>query len=100
MFSSIYFLFFLFISILFYLKLINYFFLYFYICKFIFYLFNKDGIGSQTTVNIVIPYPDGEEFQATGLMVLERNWLDVYSKWEKWTGNKVYLLFILICQLI
>jgi DNA topoisomerase III len=37
----------------------------------------------------MIPFPNGEEFQATGLMVLERNWLDVYSKWEKWTGNKV-----------
>jgi hypothetical protein len=37
----------------------------------------------------MIPYPEGEEFQATGLMVLERNWLDVYSKWEKWVGNKV-----------
>jgi DNA topoisomerase III len=40
-------------------------------------------------VNVMIPYPNGEEFQATGLMVLERNWLDVYSKWEKWNGNKV-----------
>jgi DNA topoisomerase III len=32
---------------------------------------------------------DGEVFKATGLMVEERNWLDVYSKWEKWSGSKV-----------
>lgn len=32
---------------------------------------------------------DGEVFKATGLMVEERNWLDVYSKWEKWSGCKV-----------
>jgi len=37
---------------------------------------------------------DGEVFKATGLMVEERNWLDVYSKWEKWTGNKVARLHV------
>ena len=35
---------------------------------------------------------DGEAFKATGLMIEERNWLDVYDKWEKWSGNKVATL--------
>jgi hypothetical protein len=49
----------------------------------------QDAKGSQTTLKARIPLEEGEEFQATGLMVLERNWLDVYQRWEKWVGNKV-----------
>jgi DNA topoisomerase-3 len=55
-----------------------------------------DGIQEVKVVNInkagdedVSWLTDGEIFKATGLMVEERNWLDVYSKWEKWSGNKV-----------
>lgn len=33
----------------------------------------------------------GEVFEATGLMIRERNWLDVY-RWEKWYANKVCLI--------
>ena len=32
----------------------------------------------------------GESFHAKGLMVLERNYLDIY-KWEKWTGDRIPL---------
>ena len=29
-----------------------------------------------------------EEFSAKGLMILERNWLEIYAPWEKWyTGH-------------
>jgi DNA topoisomerase III len=49
---------------------------------------SHDGKGNQTTIVIRIPDIHGELFTATGLMVLERNWLDVYT-YEKWIGNKV-----------
>ena len=49
-----------------------------------------DARGSQTKIEISIPSPEfGEKFHATGLMVLERNWLDVYGKYESWHGSKV-----------
>lgn len=53
-----------------------------------------DAVGSQTTVSICIP-AEGvdpvccEGFSASGLVVLERNWLEVYSKYEKWIAKKV-----------
>lgn len=49
----------------------------------------KDARGSQTNITIAIPEDGGETFSATGLMVLERNYLDVYSKFDYWKGNKV-----------
>ena len=68
---------------------------------------SKDAKGDQTTIRIrfkgLMPAPDhvsgidttvpadllpGEVFEATGLMVRERNWLDVY-RWEKWYASKV-----------
>ena len=49
---------------------------------------SSDARGSLTTVNIEIP-EGGEKFHASGLMVLERNWLDVYSEYEKWNASKI-----------
>jgi DNA topoisomerase-3 len=46
---------------------------------------SKDGLGSQTTVMIDIA---GELFKATGLMIHEKNYLDVY-RYENWTGTKI-----------
>lgn len=51
---------------------------------------STDAKGSQTKVHIQIPV-DGESFHATGLMIIERNWLDVYSQYEKWYANKIPL---------
>ncbi|KAJ7282890.1 prokaryotic type I DNA topoisomerase [Mycena rebaudengoi] len=46
---------------------------------------SKDAEGSMTTVDVVC----GEEaFYTTGLVVLQRNYLDVYP-YDKWTGNRV-----------
>ncbi|KIL66374.1 hypothetical protein M378DRAFT_185976 [Amanita muscaria Koide BX008] len=44
---------------------------------------SKDAEGWQTTVEVDY---GGEEFFATGLVVLERNYLLVYP-YDKWTGN-------------
>lgn len=53
----------------------------------------KDAKGSQTTISIAIP-EGGETFSANGLMVLERNYLEVYSKYEFWNAVKVPTLAI------
>ncbi|CAE6516714.1 unnamed protein product [Rhizoctonia solani] len=44
---------------------------------------SKDAEGFQTTVDVEV---NDEEFYATGLIVLERNYLEVY-KYDKWTGK-------------
>ena len=56
----------------------------------------QDARGDLSTIKIQIHGPDvtpnnallGECFEATGLMILERNWMDIY-RWEKWSASKV-----------
>ena len=55
---------------------------------------SKDGKGHLTTVSIQIPaFPSmnltPEIFAASGLMITERNWLDIYGRFEKWSASKV-----------
>ncbi|CAM9520656.1 unnamed protein product, partial [Discosporangium mesarthrocarpum] len=51
---------------------------------------SKDAVGHQTKVHACC---GGEEFTATGLMVTERNWLDVYEPYERWTGRNIPSFF-------
>lgn len=44
---------------------------------------SKDAIGFETSIEVDLA---GELFTTKGLIVLERNWLDVYP-YEKWGGN-------------
>ena len=44
-----------------------------------------DATGFQTTVTV---HMGQEEFYANGLMVLEKNWLDVYP-YTRWGGTEV-----------
>ncbi|KAG8726550.1 DNA topoisomerase, partial [Ceratobasidium sp. 428] len=46
---------------------------------------SKDAEGFQTTADVEV---NEEEFYATGLVVLERNYLEVY-KYDKWTGKNL-----------
>ncbi|KAJ3510270.1 hypothetical protein NLJ89_g4776 [Agrocybe chaxingu] len=46
---------------------------------------SKDAEGWQTTVDVLC---GGEEFSATGLVVKQKNYLEVYV-YEKWTGHHV-----------
>ncbi|KAJ7594504.1 DNA topoisomerase [Mycena floridula] len=46
---------------------------------------SKDAIGWSTTIDIGC---GGEDFSANGLVVLERNYLDVYP-YDKWDGNQI-----------
>jgi DNA topoisomerase-3 len=48
----------------------------------------QDARGDQTTIGIEIPH-GGESFSATGLMIIDRAWLAVYNKYEKWSAKKV-----------
>ncbi|KAI0049973.1 prokaryotic type I DNA topoisomerase [Auriscalpium vulgare] len=46
---------------------------------------SKDALGFQTTVDVEY---GGEEFSATGLIVLERNYLEVYP-YDKWSSKEL-----------
>lgn len=46
---------------------------------------SADARGSETTVTIDI---SNEKFSASGLMILERNYLDVYP-YEKWSDKEI-----------
>ena len=48
---------------------------------------SKDAVGSQTDVLVQVP-EGGEGFHCKGLMIHERNYLEIY-RWEKWNANKV-----------
>lgn len=47
---------------------------------------SKDAVGSETVVNATIGQ---EEFTATGLIILERNYLDVYI-YDRWSGKEIH----------
>ncbi|KAG4068472.1 hypothetical protein HA402_004813 [Bradysia odoriphaga] len=47
---------------------------------------SRDAVGSETIVNAQIV---DEEFTATGLIIHERNYLEVYI-YDKWTGKEVH----------
>ncbi len=47
---------------------------------------SRDAIGSETVVNAQIV---DETFTATGLVIHERNYLEVY-KYDKWTGKEMH----------
>ena len=45
-----------------------------------------DAKGHGTTVDVMIGQ---EKFQANGLSIIERNYLDVYYPYEQWNGNQI-----------
>lgn len=45
---------------------------------------SPDALGQETKIGIVV---SSERFKCTGLMVLEKNWLDVFP-WAKWGGSE------------
>ena len=46
---------------------------------------SRDAMGKETTLTIKMA---SEEFTAKGLMILERNWLEIYSPWERWSTGQ------------
>lgn len=47
---------------------------------------SRDAVGSETVVNATI---GNEDFTASGLIILERNYLDVYI-YDRWTGKEIH----------
>eukprot|EP01071_Lankesteria_metandrocarpae_P009818 Lankesteria_metandrocarpae@DN5251_c0_g1_i4.p2 len=47
---------------------------------------SADAVGQQTVVRVAV---GGELFRATGLIILERNYLEVYYPYESWTGSEI-----------
>lgn len=56
------------------------------ICRHFLACVSKDAVGSETTVNAVVA---DEQFTATGLVIYERNYLDVYI-YEKWNSKEIH----------
>lgn len=56
------------------------------VCRHFLACVSKDALGSETIVNIEIA---GEKFNATGLVILERNYLDVYI-YDKWSAKQIH----------
>jgi DNA topoisomerase-3 len=46
---------------------------------------SRDAVGKETVLTVKMA---SEEFTAKGLMVLERNWLEIYSPWERWSTGQ------------
>ena len=46
---------------------------------------SRDAIGRETELTLKIA---SEEFVAKGLMILERNWLEIYQPWERWSTGQ------------
>ena len=56
------------------------------ICRHFLACVSKDAVGSETIVNMELAK---EEFTATGLIILERNYLEVYT-YDSWKGKEIH----------
>jgi DNA topoisomerase-3 len=46
---------------------------------------SRDAKGKETELTVRI---ESEEFTAKGLMILEKNWLEIYHPWERWSTGQ------------
>lgn len=46
---------------------------------------SRDAVGRETTLTLSMA---SEEFVAKGLMILEKNWLEIYHPWERWSTGQ------------
>uniref|UniRef100_A0A1A9WUA1 DNA topoisomerase n=1 Tax=Glossina brevipalpis TaxID=37001 RepID=A0A1A9WUA1_9MUSC len=56
------------------------------ICRHFLACVSKDAVGSETVVNINI---EGEKFSASGLVIFETNYLDIYI-YDKWNAKQIH----------
>lgn len=56
------------------------------VCRHFLACVSKDAVGSETTVDVTVA---DEAFTATGLVIYERNYLDVYV-YDKWNGKELH----------
>jgi len=46
---------------------------------------SRDALGRETELTVKMA---SEEFTAKGLMILEKNWLEIYAPWERWSTGQ------------
>lgn len=46
---------------------------------------SKDAVGVETSISVRI---GSEDFTAKGLMIQEKNWLEIYEPWERWSTGQ------------
>ena len=46
---------------------------------------SRDAVGKETVLKVKMA---SETFSAKGLMILERNWLEIYTPWERWSTGQ------------
>jgi DNA topoisomerase III len=46
---------------------------------------SQDAVGRETSITVIMA---SEEFTATGLMIQEKNWLEIYEPWERWSTGQ------------
>mmetsp|Transcript_20457 Transcript_20457/g.30371 ORF Transcript_20457/g.30371 Transcript_20457/m.30371 type:complete len:969 (-) Transcript_20457:950-3856(-) len=46
---------------------------------------SRDAVGKETVITVAM---SSETFTAKGLMILERNWLEVYAPYERWSTGQ------------
>ena len=46
---------------------------------------SRDAVGKETVLTVKMA---SEEFTARGLMICERNWLEIYAPWERWSTGQ------------
>ena len=46
---------------------------------------SRDAVGRETSITARMGQ---EEFTAKGLMILEKNWLEIYAPWERWSTGQ------------
>lgn len=46
---------------------------------------SRDAIGKETSITVKL---GSEEFTARGLMILHKNWLEIYQPWERWSTGQ------------
>ena len=54
------------------------------VCKHFLACCSKDATGQQTVLTVKM---GSETFTAKGLMIREKNWLDIYHPWERWSSG-------------
>ena len=46
---------------------------------------SRDAVGKETNITVQLA---SEQFTAHGLMILEKNWLEIYHPWERWSTGQ------------
>jgi len=54
---------------------------------------SRDAVGRETSLTLKIA---SEEFTAKGLMVEQKNWLEIYQPWERWSQGQGELPHLMV----